>query len=75
MQGVQQLIAEIHQAGRDQQQRIHEVMRATESLDQATTRNVDLVDETSAAVHSLGDRAHQLNEVVARFKLREGSAA
>ena len=75
VQSVQKLIAEIHQAGRDQQQRIHEVMRATESLDQATTRNVDLVDETSAAVHSLGDRAQQLNAVVARFKLGEGSVA
>jgi methyl-accepting chemotaxis protein len=74
VQSVQRLIAEIHQAGQDQQQRIHEVMRATESLDQATSRNVDLVDETSAAVHSLGDRAHKLNEVVARFKLGEGSA-
>ena len=50
---------------------LFEVMRATEALDQATTRNVGLVDETAAAVDSLGDRAQQLNLTVERFKLVE----
>ena len=74
VQGVHRLISDINQAGRDQQQRIQEVMLAAESLDQATTRNVGLVDDTSAAVRSLGERASQLSEVVARFKLGEDAS-
>lgn len=75
VQGVQGLIAAIHQSGRDQQQRIHEVMRATTALDQAATRNVTMVDETASSVRSLSERAQLLNQAVERFKLNGRSVA
>ena len=75
VQGVQALIGEINHAGRDQQRRIQDVILATESLDKASSLNVDMVHETSAAVQSLGERAHQLNEAVGRFKLGQALPA
>jgi methyl-accepting chemotaxis protein-1 (serine sensor receptor) len=73
VQGVQGLIGEMHQSGRDQQQRIHEVMRAATALDQAATSNVTMVDETTSSVRSLSERAEMLNHAVERFKLNHSS--
>ena len=44
-------------------------------MDQATQQNAALVEQASAAAQSLQQQAHELAEVVAAFRLPQGTAA
>jgi len=53
----------------EQSQGIDQVNTAVSQLDQMTQQNAALVEQSTAAAHSLSDQAQRLNQVVARFRL------
>ena len=54
---------------------IAEIGDAVSQMDQATQQNAALVEQASAAAQSLQQQAHELAEVVAAFRLPQGTAA
>jgi methyl-accepting chemotaxis protein len=71
---VSDLVAEIDAAGREQSSGIEQVNRAVMQMDQATQENAALVEEITAASKSVAEQAHQLNEMMTRYRVLEGSA-
>jgi len=53
----------------EQSQGIDQVNTAVSQLDQMTQQNAALVEQSTAAAHSLSEQAQRLNQVVARFRL------
>ena len=68
---VNDLIAEISAASKEQTQGIGQVGDAVNQLDQVTQQNAALVEESAAAAESLKTQAARLAEVVGTFRLRE----
>ena len=72
---VNTVVAEISSASQEQSTGIAEVGTAITHMDQATQQNAALVEEATAAAQSLQQQAHELAEVVAAFRLPQGTAA
>ena len=68
-------MAEISNASQEQSTGIAEIGDAVSQMDQATQQNAALVEQASAAAQSLQQQAHELAEVVAAFRLPQGTAA
>jgi methyl-accepting chemotaxis protein len=66
---VNKLMAEIHDAARQQSQGIEEVSNAVVQMDETTQQNAALVEQASAAAQSLEQQAVLLTSAVATFKL------
>ena len=66
---VSTLFQEISAASSEQSQGVAQVGEAVTNMDQATQQNAALVEEMSAAAHSLSQQAQQLVETVQVFKL------
>jgi len=66
-------MGEIAAASQEQSSGIAEVNQAIVQMDQVTQQNAALVEEASAAAESLEERAQQLVQAVAVFKLAEGA--
>ena len=66
---VTEIVAEISAASKEQSTGIAEVGNAVSLMDQATQQNAALVEEATAAAHSLEQQADRLTQAVAEFRL------
>jgi methyl-accepting chemotaxis protein len=66
---VQDIMAEISEAGQRQSAGIEQIGQAIDDMDQMTQQNSALVEEASAAAESLTDQTGQLSGALAVFKL------
>ena len=72
VQRVSAVIEEISQASREQTDGIEQINEAVAQMDQSTQQNAALVEQATAAAAALQQQAHELNQVVAAFRLHEG---
>ncbi|WP_034948696.1 methyl-accepting chemotaxis protein [Erwinia oleae] len=71
---VADLVSEIAAAAHEQTQGIGQVHQAVNQMDDVTQQNAALVEEASAASHSLMEQAAVLNQLVATFVIESPSA-
>ncbi|CAM3532395.1 methyl-accepting chemotaxis protein [Paracidovorax anthurii] len=69
------IIGEISTAAREQSTGLGQVGEAVGQLDQMTQQNAALVEESSAAAQGLRMQAQQLADLVAAFRLPDGTSA
>ncbi|MGN6578435.1 MAG: methyl-accepting chemotaxis protein [Bordetella sp.] len=69
VQGVTQLMSDIHRAGAEQSTGIEEVNRAVSQMDEMTQQNAALVEEAAAAAASMQEQPESLERSVHVFKL------
>ncbi|MBH0201226.1 MAG: PAS domain-containing protein [Nitrospira sp.] len=72
---VTDIIAEISAASQEQAVGIDQVNRAISAMDQATQRNVGVVEETANAAQSMHEQAGALQQQVQVFKVAKGHYA
>jgi methyl-accepting chemotaxis protein len=72
---VQDIMADITEAGQRQSEGIAQIGQAIDDMDQMTQQNSALVEEASAASESLTDQTGQLSGALAVFKLDNVQAA
>ena len=63
------LMAEIAVSTGEQSRGIEQINQAVLQMDVVTQQNAALVEQASAAAHSLKDQSQRLNEAVSVFKL------
>jgi len=66
---INKLLREISEAADQQSSGIKQVGSAVTQLDSMTQQNAALVEQTASSSEALKDRAHELVNVVARFRL------
>ncbi|MCV3768674.1 methyl-accepting chemotaxis protein [Rhizobium sp. TRM95796] len=66
-------VAAIVEASREQATGLKEINTAVNTMDQGTQKNAAMVEETSAASHSLAREAEQLFQMLSQFKIGETS--
>ena len=71
---VTDIMNEISAASSEQTAGIEQVGQAVAQMDQVTQQNAALVEEATAAAHSMAEQAHGLRTAVAAFKLDEHDA-
>ncbi|RCV90911.1 methyl-accepting chemotaxis protein [Billgrantia montanilacus] len=71
---VSSFISEIATAATEQSSGIEQINTAVSQLDEVTQQNAVLVQEGTAASHSLNDQARELARLVQRFKIDEAVA-
>lgn len=69
---INNLVSEIAGSAKEQSIGISEINTAVNQMDQGTQQNAAMVEETTAASHSLKQEAEELVRVVSRFKTDEG---
>ena len=67
-------VSAIVEAAREQATGLKEINTAVNTIDQGTQQNAAMVEETSAASHSLAREAEDLFQLLSRFKVSAGSA-
>ncbi|MFD2232405.1 methyl-accepting chemotaxis protein [Phaeospirillum tilakii] len=72
---VADIVAEIAAASAEQASGIDQVNEAVTQMDEMTQQNAALVEESTAAAHSLEDQARHLGEVMAFFNTGQPAAA
>jgi methyl-accepting chemotaxis protein len=72
---VAEIMGEIMSASQEQSTGIHEINQAIVAMDQVTRQNAALVEEATAAAHSLQDMSATLAESVSVFKFDDMLAA
>jgi len=72
---VNDLVAEISAASREQSAGVGQVGEAVTNMDQVTQQNAALVEQAAAAAGSLRAQAEQLVQAVAYFRIAESAAA
>ena len=75
MKRVADIVAEIAAASAEQASGIDQVNQAITQMDEMTQQNAALVEESTAAAHSLEDQARHLGEVMAFFHTGEEGKA
>lgn len=73
IQEVAVIMDEITSASQEQSVGIGQIDQAVHQLDDATQQNAALVQEATAAAHSLAEQASRLKSIVGRFKLPASS--
>lgn len=73
VQNMEQLINEIAQASREQNDGIEQINCAMEQIDTTTQQNAALVEQSAAAAASMQEQTQVLQEIVSMFRLNEGS--
>ena len=71
---VTDIVGEIAAASREQSTGIDQVSKAVAQMDQVTQTNASQTEELSGTAESLAGQAHQLQELVARFRLDSDGA-
>jgi methyl-accepting chemotaxis protein len=71
---VSELIGSITNATLEQSSGIAQVNQAIAQLDRMTQQNAALVEQSSAAAHSMSEQAGRLADAVAMFRLERGAA-
>ncbi|HQN52410.1 MAG TPA: methyl-accepting chemotaxis protein, partial [Phenylobacterium sp.] len=69
MEGVATLVRTISASAEEQSVGLSEVNSAVNQMDQVTQQNAAMVEETTAAAHSLKGQAQVLDELVSAFRL------
>jgi methyl-accepting chemotaxis protein len=72
---VTDVMAEIASSSREQASGIEQVNKAITMMDDVTQQNAALVEEASAAAQALTEQASNLNELIARYRVGDGTAA
>ena len=67
------LVGEIASSAREQSTGLHEVNGAVNKMDHMTQQNAAMVEETTAASHSLATDAADLADLIARFRIESNS--
>ncbi|MBP2562834.1 methyl-accepting chemotaxis protein [Neorhizobium galegae] len=67
-------VSAIVEAAREQSTGIKEISKAVNSMDQNTQQNAAMVEETTAASHSLAREAEILRDLLARFRFAQHSS-
>jgi methyl-accepting chemotaxis protein len=75
VQEIDQNVAAIVRSAREQSTGLNEISAAVNSIDQGTQKNEAMVEEQTAASHSLATEAAALNSLIAQFRLGTGAAA
>lgn len=70
VQRVTDIIGEITSASNEQSQGIDQVNGSVQQIDEMTRQNAALVEQATAAAHSLREQAAALNGVLGRFSLQ-----
>jgi methyl-accepting chemotaxis protein len=70
--GVNNLVSEIAASAREQSTALAEVNSALNQMDQVTQQNAAMVEQTTAASHSLTEQAEGLSSLIGRFRIVEG---
>ena len=68
------LVSEISASANEQSTALGEVNIAVNQMDQTTQQNAAMVEQTTAASRSLSSEADELSQLVARFRVEDGSA-
>jgi methyl-accepting chemotaxis protein len=68
-------VGRIAASAREQSTALVEVNSAVNQMDQVTQQNAAMVEETTAASHSLANEARELDGLVGRFRVRRASGA
>lgn len=68
VQEINQHVVAIVEASKEQSVGLGEINKAVNQMDQSAQENAAMVEQTSAASHSLASEASALNELLARFK-------
>ncbi len=63
------LVAEIAASSKEQANGLHEVNNAVNHMDQVTQQNAAMVEQSTAATHSLKSETAELGRLVGRFRL------
>ena len=72
---VQEINRHVHaiaEASREQSIGLQEINTAVNSMDQGTQQNAAMVEETTAASHTLANEASELSQLMSQFKLAGG---
>ncbi|HZG30301.1 MAG TPA: methyl-accepting chemotaxis protein, partial [Ensifer sp.] len=72
VQEIDQNVTAIVRSSREQSTGLKEISEAVNNIDQATQQNAAMVEEQTAASHSLAGEADELNRLIAQFRI--GSA-
>ncbi|HXY96317.1 MAG TPA: methyl-accepting chemotaxis protein [Steroidobacteraceae bacterium] len=72
---VSDIVGEIAGASREQSAGIEQVNKAVVQLDEMTQQNAALVEQASAASHSMADQAKSLNQMMERYQVSAEAAA
>jgi methyl-accepting chemotaxis protein len=72
---VTDIMGEISSASHEQRTGIEQVNQAVSQMDLVTQQNAALVEEASAAAHSMAEQAQALRETVAVFKVGDSGSA
>jgi len=68
------LVAEISASAQEQAIALGEVNNAINQMDQATQQNAAMVEQTTAASHSLNSEAEDLSQKIQKFKIDDGTS-
>jgi methyl-accepting chemotaxis protein len=68
------LVAEIAASSKEQANGLHEVNNAVNHMDQVTQQNAAMVEQSTAATHSLKGETAELGRLVGRFRLAADAA-
>ena len=71
---IDSLVSEIAAGAQEQSTGLHEVNTAVNDMDRVTQQNAAMVEETTAASHTLAHEARLLAESVARFDIGDSKA-
>jgi len=74
VQEMNALMSEIAASAQEQSTALAEVNTAVNQMDQATQQNAAMVEQSTAASHSLTQESEQLARLVGRFRLSSGGA-
>ncbi|MDX2202492.1 MAG: HAMP domain-containing methyl-accepting chemotaxis protein [Hyphomicrobiaceae bacterium] len=69
------VVIDIASGAQEQATGLQEINTAINQMDQATQQNAAMVEETTAASHTLANEAHRLNELVSEFRVAAAAPA
>jgi methyl-accepting chemotaxis protein len=75
VQSINSNVASIVVSTREQSTGLSEISTSVNHMDQGTQQNAAMVEQQTAASHSLATQAAALNELLAQFKLNDGASA
>jgi methyl-accepting chemotaxis protein len=74
VQDINRNVAAIAESSQEQSSGLQQINTAVNQMDQDTQKNAAMVEESTAASHSLAREAASLNALLAQFKLNDGHA-
>ncbi|MES5097447.1 methyl-accepting chemotaxis protein [Agrobacterium sp. BA1120] len=75
VQEINRHVAAIAESAQEQSSGLQQINTAVNQMDQDTQKNAAMVEESTAASHGLAQEVHSLNQLLAQFKLSDGSHA